>query len=167
MTYNENVFTLLPNRWEDRVQGAADVLGLIPGLNIPAEIVSGLISLKKGDYVGAALSACGLMPVEGEWAVALKIARTARQTAHTAAVARRVATAVRTSAPGSARTELSRRPAPRRTATAAQQRPLSQTRGTAPRVRRRQPVTTNMEEGALWYASYATYAPGGRTWLVQ
>lgn len=63
--------------WEDRVQGAADMLGLIPVLNVPAEIVSGLISLKKRDFVGVALSIAGLVPVEGEWAVALKVARNA------------------------------------------------------------------------------------------
>ena len=65
--------------WHDRVQHAADVLGLVPGLNMPAEIVSGLISLYKGDLVGFGLSLAGLMPVEGEWAVALKLARAAKQ----------------------------------------------------------------------------------------
>ncbi len=67
--------------WEDQVQVAADVLGLIPILNIPAEIVSGLISLRKRDYVGFGLSVAGLVPLQGEAAVALKLARTAQQVA--------------------------------------------------------------------------------------
>ena len=65
--------------WEDQVQAAADVLGLIPLLNIPAEIVSGLISLRKRDYVGFGLSVAGLVPLQGEAAVVLKLARTAQQ----------------------------------------------------------------------------------------
>ena len=67
--------------WEDPVQAAADVLGLIPLLNIPAEIVSGLISLRKRDYVGFGLSVAGLVPLQGEAAVVLKLARTAQQIA--------------------------------------------------------------------------------------
>ncbi len=67
--------------WEDQVQAAADVLGLIPLLNVPAEIVSGLISLRKKDYVGFGLSVASLVPLQGEVAVALKIARTAQQIA--------------------------------------------------------------------------------------
>ena len=67
--------------WEDQVQVAADVLGLIPLLNIPAEIVSGLISLRKRDYVGFGLSVAGLVPLQGEAAVVLKLARTAQQIA--------------------------------------------------------------------------------------
>ena len=67
--------------WEDQVQAAADVLGLIPVLNIPAEIVSGLLSLRRKDYVGFGLSVAGLVPLQGEAAVALKLARTARQIA--------------------------------------------------------------------------------------
>ena len=55
------------------------MLGLIPILNIPAEIVSGLLSLRKKDYVGFGLSVAGLIPLQGEAAVALKLARTAQQ----------------------------------------------------------------------------------------
>ena len=65
--------------WEDQVQAAADILGLIPLLNIPAEIVSGLIPLRRKDYVGFGLSVAGLIPLEGEVAVAFKLARAARQ----------------------------------------------------------------------------------------
>lgn len=67
--------------WEDQVQVAADMLGLIPILNIPAEIVSGLLSLRKKDYVGFGLSVAGLVPLQGEAAVALKLARTVQQLA--------------------------------------------------------------------------------------
>jgi hypothetical protein len=77
-----------PADWTDRAQKIADVLGFVPGLNVPAEIASGLISLRKRDYVGVALSVAGLVPFEGSWAVALKTARAARQTtriAHAAA----------------------------------------------------------------------------------
>lgn len=47
----------------------------------PAEIVSGLISLRKKDYVGFGLSVAGLVPLQGEAAAALKLARTAQQIA--------------------------------------------------------------------------------------
>ena len=67
--------------WEDQVQVAADMLGLIPILNIPAEIISGLLSLRKKDYVGFGLSVAGLVPLQGEVAVALKLARTVQQLA--------------------------------------------------------------------------------------
>ena len=67
--------------WEDQVQATADVLGLIPLLNIPAEIVSGLISLRKKDYIGFGLSVAGLVPLQGEAAAALKLVRTAQQLA--------------------------------------------------------------------------------------
>ena len=87
--------TLRSRSWEDRVLETADIVGLIPGLNIPAEIVSGLISLKKKDYVGVALSVAGLLPFEGELAVAYKIARNARDFNHAAKVGVKVAKKVR------------------------------------------------------------------------
>lgn len=61
--------------WELKVQHTADVLALIPILNIPASFVSGLISLRRRDYVGVALSVVGMIPIEGECAVAFKLAR--------------------------------------------------------------------------------------------
>ena len=68
--------------WEDRVQRTADVLALIPIVNIPASIVSGVISLRKRDYTGAALSALGLIPFEGEGATLIKLARAAAHVHH-------------------------------------------------------------------------------------
>ncbi len=69
-------------RWEDKVQRTADVLALIPLVNIPASIVSGVISLRKRDYTGAALSALGLIPFEGEAATLIKLARDAAHIHH-------------------------------------------------------------------------------------
>ncbi|HLV80537.1 MAG TPA: hypothetical protein VKT32_09660 [Chthonomonadaceae bacterium] len=57
------------------LQEAVDTLGLVPGLNVPAEIVSGGISLFRGDLAGVFLSVVGLMPITGEWAVAVKLVR--------------------------------------------------------------------------------------------
>lgn len=42
-----------------------------------AEIVSGLLSLPKRDYVGFGLSVADLVPLQGEAAFALKIAQAA------------------------------------------------------------------------------------------
>lgn len=67
--------SLIEPEWEARVQHTADVLALIPILNIPASFVSGLISLRRRDYVGVALSVVGMIPIEGECAVAFKMAR--------------------------------------------------------------------------------------------
>ena len=68
----------------DTVLCALDVVGMVPWLNIPAEVFSGLISLAQRDYVGCGLSVAGIVPFEGEWAVALKLARTALKLARTA-----------------------------------------------------------------------------------
>lgn len=57
----------------------ADTLGLVPGLNVPAEILSGALSLYRGDYVGFSLSMIGLLPIAGEAAIGVKIARSARE----------------------------------------------------------------------------------------
>lgn len=70
--------------------GALDMLGLIPALNIPCEIASGLISLGRRDYVGFGLSVAGLVPVQGEWAIGMKIARHAHQMHGTAKLAAQV-----------------------------------------------------------------------------
>src|SRR5579872_5574623 len=85
--------------WSDWVHEAVDTIGLIPGLNIPAEIVSGALSLYKRDYIGFGLSVAGLVPVAGDLAVGVKIVRTASTVATAARVAkrvRRVARAVQT-----------------------------------------------------------------------
>src|SRR5690348_9702266 len=57
------------------LQEAVDTLGLVPGLNVPAEIVSGGLSLYRGDLGGLFLSVIGLLPVTGEWAIAAKLVR--------------------------------------------------------------------------------------------
>ena len=75
----------------DKVQCAIDVLGLVPGLNVPAEMLSGLISLGRGDMIGFGLSLAGLVPLEGGWAVALKIARTTKQVATAVELSTRIA----------------------------------------------------------------------------
>ncbi|HZT42465.1 MAG TPA: hypothetical protein VFA07_09745 [Chthonomonadaceae bacterium] len=77
--------------WDDRVQATADMLALLPIVNVPASVVSGLISFKKRDYVGAALSVVGMIPVEGEWATAVKIARGAGHFHHAVKVGARIA----------------------------------------------------------------------------
>jgi hypothetical protein len=64
-------------RWEDRVQRTANLLALIPIVNIPACIISGMISLRKRDYTGAALCALAIVPVEGEGAALANLAREA------------------------------------------------------------------------------------------
>ena len=84
--------------WDERVQATADMLALIPFVNVPASVVSGLISLKKRDYVGAALSVVGMIPVEGEWATAVKIARGAGHFHHAVKVGARVAQTARAAA---------------------------------------------------------------------
>jgi RHS repeat-associated protein len=63
--------------WLDWVQGVADAAGLVPALNIPAEAISGAISLYHHDYVGAGLSVAGMIPFAGDAAVAAKVARRA------------------------------------------------------------------------------------------
>jgi RHS repeat-associated protein len=59
----------------DAVQTAADTVGLIPGLGEPADAVSGVISLGRGDLTGAGLSAAALIPFIGDAAGGTKIAR--------------------------------------------------------------------------------------------
>lgn len=61
----------------DAVQTACDVVGMteIPLVSQGADIASGLISLATGDYVGAALSAGGLIPGVGQATGAMKMAR--------------------------------------------------------------------------------------------
>src|SRR5579885_939861 len=83
--------TFRPRSWREWLQGAADTLGLIPGLNVPAEVVSGGLSLCEGDLIGFGLSLAGLLPVAGEVAIAIKIARRARRLTQGARFGARVA----------------------------------------------------------------------------
>ena len=50
----------------DGIQGALDVVGLIPGFGEIADGINGCISLARGDYVGAALSFVSMIPVVGD-----------------------------------------------------------------------------------------------------
>ncbi len=59
----------------DSVQTGLDVAGLIPGIGEFADLGSGLISLGRGDYVGAVLSAGAMIPIAGEAAGVGKLAR--------------------------------------------------------------------------------------------
>lgn len=59
----------------DALQMLLDVVGLIPGAGAPADILNGLISAGRGDWVGAGLSVLGVVPVAGEAATAGKIAQ--------------------------------------------------------------------------------------------
>jgi hypothetical protein len=52
-----------------------DVVGLIPGLGAPADILNAIISGARGDWLGAGLSVFGVVPVAGEAATAAKIAK--------------------------------------------------------------------------------------------
>lgn len=59
----------------DALQMLLDVIGLIPGLGAPADILNGLISAGRGDFIGAGLSFFGVVPVAGEAATVAKIAK--------------------------------------------------------------------------------------------
>lgn len=61
----------------DVVQVGLDIVGLIPGVGEIADGISGLISLARGDYAGAALSFAAMIPFAGWAATAGKFGRTA------------------------------------------------------------------------------------------
>lgn len=61
----------------DALQMLLDVVGLIPGAGAPADILNGLVSAARGDWLGAGLSLLGAVPIAGEAAVAAKIAKNA------------------------------------------------------------------------------------------
>ncbi len=50
----------------DGIQGILDVVGFIPGIGEIADGINGVISLARGDYVGAALSFTSMIPVVGD-----------------------------------------------------------------------------------------------------
>jgi len=58
----------------DALQMLLDVVGLIPGFGAPADIINGLISAGRGDWIGAGLSLFGVVPIAGEAATIAKIA---------------------------------------------------------------------------------------------
>lgn len=57
----------------DALQMLLDIIGLIPGAGAPADIINGLISAARGDWIGAGLSLFGVVPVAGEAATVGKI----------------------------------------------------------------------------------------------
>lgn len=59
----------------DALQMLLDLVGLIPGAGAPADILNGIISAGRGDWIGAGLSVLGAVPVAGEAATAGKIAK--------------------------------------------------------------------------------------------
>jgi hypothetical protein len=70
----------------DALQMLLDVIGLVPGFGAPADILNAIISGARGDWLGAALSLFGAVPVAGEAATAGKIAKNADR--YAAAVAK-------------------------------------------------------------------------------
>ena len=76
----------------DYVQTGLDVVGLIPGLGEIADGLNGLISLARGDYVGAGLSFAAMVPFAGWAATAGKFGRRAVKVANAAGDATRAAT---------------------------------------------------------------------------
>lgn len=61
----------------DRTQAVLDTAGLFPVVGEFADGASGLISLGRGDWKGAGLSALSLVPIGGQAAGVAKLARTA------------------------------------------------------------------------------------------
>ncbi|MBV4481521.1 hypothetical protein [Pseudomonas khavaziana] len=68
----------------DGIQLGLDVVGLIPVVGEVADIASGIISLFRGDYVGAGLSLLSAIPFVGYAGTAGKLARRATNIADTA-----------------------------------------------------------------------------------
>lgn len=69
----------------DYVQTGLDIIGLIPGLGEIADGLNGLISLARGDYVGASLSFAAMVPFAGWAATAGKFGRKAAKGAEAVA----------------------------------------------------------------------------------
>lgn len=63
------------NPFLDGLQTALDFGGMIPGLGEPLDLINGAISLARGDYAGAALSMAAVIPIVGNAAGAVRIAR--------------------------------------------------------------------------------------------
>lgn len=59
----------------DALQMLLDVIGLIPGAGAPADLLNGIISAARGDWLGAGLSLFGVIPIAGEAATVAKIAK--------------------------------------------------------------------------------------------
>jgi hypothetical protein len=65
----------------DGLQFGLDVIGLVPGFGEMADGINGLISLGRGDYVGAGLSFGAMVPVAGWGATTGKFGRRAANAA--------------------------------------------------------------------------------------
>ena len=59
----------------DALQMLLDVIGLIPGAGAPADLLNGIISAARGDWLGAGLSLFGVIPIAGEAATVAKITK--------------------------------------------------------------------------------------------
>jgi RHS repeat-associated protein len=77
----------------DAFQQTLDTIGLVPGFGEPADLMSAVISFRRGDHVGGTLSLVAMIPVVGVLATYAKLARRA------AKVGVRVASGVGESAP--------------------------------------------------------------------
>ncbi|WP_052723797.1 contractile injection system protein, VgrG/Pvc8 family [Paenibacillus wulumuqiensis] len=87
--------------WEkalDVTQIALDVVGLIPGVGEVADLANAGISLARGDYVGAALSAAAAIPFAGWAATGAKATRKVAKAVDAAAGGSKAAKAVKTAA---------------------------------------------------------------------
>ncbi len=70
------------DNWLDDLQLGLDLAGFIPGVGDVLDLVNGAISLGRGDYVGAGLSAAAAIPFVGGVANASRIARRATNFHH-------------------------------------------------------------------------------------
>jgi len=77
------------------IQIFLDAFGLIPGIGEFADAGSAYISYKSGDYTGAGLSVWAMVPIGGQWATAVKLARGARKALKVAAEAPKLLPAAR------------------------------------------------------------------------
>ncbi len=68
----------------EHAQTGLDVAGMVPAFGEVADGLSGVISLARGDYLGAALSFAAMVPLVGNAAGAAKLARKARKQADVA-----------------------------------------------------------------------------------
>ena len=64
--------------WLGVAQQTVDTAGLVPGLNVPASLLSAGLSASRGDYAGVGLSLLAVVPFEGTSARLLKLAREAK-----------------------------------------------------------------------------------------
>jgi RHS repeat-associated protein len=68
-------FGLCGGNWLDNFQMGLDAAGFVPFVGMPADALSGIISLGRGDFVGAGLSAASLLPIGGQAGNAAKMVR--------------------------------------------------------------------------------------------